>query len=321
MVIGSEEHQDEYTYTGAQSATNTLALVYNPTTQSFSLNRIDSEFRFNLRSTPTNKDAASLATKYPHIDSGSPASGQENDDLFGAGNEDQHPKDAEPDPSNPYDYRHFLNHHHKPSPGTPAVSSPVPHLNGNTLKSNTTSRQAGLTPVPRQSKPRPPKPKPRQRDRPQYLSPSPAQREEADADNEESDTNELIIDMGDSAKDMRGRHRSALGVLNEGGRSNGPISLRSAASSMSPSVRGFSDGEASRNGRDVDIEEIDLGSPKIDLKDPVPAKEEEVVTNGNGWDDEDDMAAELENAMMQDEAEEQAKPAVVNESSSESEEE
>ena len=67
--------------------------------------------------------------------------------------------------------------------------------------------------------------------------------------------------------------RNVLAGLNEGRR--GPISLRSAASSMSPSLRGNSDGEEERKANGVkgnededededadengDVEEIDLG--------------------------------------------------------------
>lgn len=112
---------------------------------------------------------------------------------------------------------------------------------------------------------------------------------------EDGDSDELVIDMGDAKEKP---WRSALGVLNERGGS-GPISLRSAASSMSP-----------------DVEEIDLGESRVGFgkgKGEEEGKDEEGGGDGgdnegdNGWDDDDDddggdLEAELENAMLEQEA-------------------
>ena len=121
--------------------------------------------------------------------------------------------------------------------------------------------------------------------------------------------------MGDSAPTANARPwRSALGVLNEGGRSSGPISLRSAASSMSPSIGGGSPSEDEKGEErrqqesdvdadadaDDDVEEIDL---RDTMADPAPALPEEAVTPGNGWDDNDDeLEAELALALEEDQA-------------------
>ncbi len=130
---------------------------------------------------------------------------------------------------------------------------------------------------------------------------------------EDGDSDELVIDMGDAKEKP---WRSALGVLNERGGS-GPISLRSAASSMSPSVRGRSEseeGEGDGDG-DGDVEEIDLGESRVGFaKGKGERKDEEGGGDGgdnegdNGWDDDDDdddggdLEAELENAMLEQEA-------------------
>lgn len=104
------------------------------------------------------------------------------------------------------------------------------------------------------------------------------------------------------------------------------MSMRSAASSMSPSVKGESADEKS----DADVEEIDLGEPKMDDDDGGSngVVEEAAglgITNGDGWDEDNtaDLEAELEKAMQandEQEQQQQAPQAVVDESSEESEE-
>lgn len=104
------------------------------------------------------------------------------------------------------------------------------------------------------------------------------------------------------------------------------MSMRSAASSMSPSVKGESADEKS----DADVEEIDLGEPKMDDDGGSNGVVEEAaglgITNGDGWDEDNtaDLEAELEKAMQandeQEQQQQQPPQAVVDESSEESEE-
>ena len=306
----------DYKYEGIQQPSSSLALHYDPEKQAFMLERIDTEFRFNLQSTPSNKNASSLATQFPQLEIGQPLADAE--DLFGDEVEKENPDDIPVDPSNPYDYRHFLNRGASPSPEPSLRSSPVPnHTFGSSPLLGSSS------PLKRPKSRVEPKKPPRHRSE-RYLSPNP--REEADADNEDSDPNELVIDMGDSVP--KGKPwRSALGVLNEGGRNSGPISLRSAASSMSPSVRGESEDEKV-NENDHDIEEIDLGESHLDIVSHDSAGKE-VVTNGSGWDDDDEglLEAELEQAMEEQAESEQRdqlnghQQVAAAESSEESEEE
>ena len=292
LFIGATNGESGYSYEGIQEPSNSLALIYDPGKQAFILDRIDGEFRFNLRNTPSNQDGSSLATQYPQLDIGEPNA--EADGHMGDDAEGENPDDITADPSNPYDYRHFLHRRASPSPEPSVQSSPAPnhHFTSSPLPNATSTTRR-----PR-SRAEPKKPPRHRNDR--YLSPHP--REEADADNEDSDPNELIIDMGDSEPKSK-PWRSALGVLNEGGRSSGPISLRSAASSMSPSIRGESDDEKG-NKSDHDVEEIDLEESRFAATSHNPTNGEGIA-NGTGWDDDDDglLEAELEQAMEQAESE------------------
>ena len=314
LSIDDEEGKGSYNYTGFQRGTDALVLIYDSNKQAFVLDKLDAEFSFNLQSTPSNKDAANLAAQYPQLDTAEP--GGDGDDLFGeAEGEEEDPDDVPADPSNPYDYRHFLRRGGSPSPEPSIRSSPVPNhaiaSSPHLAPSSTASRHRSHT-----------EPKKPSQVRQQCLSP--ISREEADADTEGSDPNELVIDMGDSASTNK-PWRSALGMLNGGGRGSGPISLRSAASSMSPPVRGGSEDEKGDKS-DPDIEDIDLGDSQMDAAGHGAPGED--ITKGIGWDDDDDgiLQAELEQALEEQAEHDQMDArdqhiAAVAESSSESEEE
>jgi len=315
LVLMNKANNEDYVYAGTQQPSSSLALVYDPNNQSFTLDKVDTDFRFNLQSTPSNKDAASLAARYEHLDTGLfQQPDNEEDDLFDENAADHDPDTQSPDPNNPYDYRHFLHRAragHSPSPAPSSVSTPIPNHN---LSSPL------LTGSSRTRPPRPSKPKNRDHPRPRHLSPIP--REEADADNEASDNDVLTIDMGDEIPNSRSKPwRHVLSKLNEGGMRSGPISLRSAASSMSPSLRGDSDnekeGEEEEEEEDeesksnADVEEIDLGDGGVDFVNHGAAGGE-VETPGNGWDDDSgDLEAEFEQALMS-EAEQDRRNGEVN---------
>lgn len=327
------DEKDEFKNKGFQHSSSTIALFYDSVEKSFTLDKLDAEFCFNVRSPPGQKDGSRT---HPSLDSGPDGGEQNGHGLFDGGAEDDDDmEDATPDPNNPYDYRHFLNQGHRsPSPLPSYASSPVPQHNFNSspaLVASSPRPQKPLAPTSRSSRP-----KQRVNERPSYLSPKPRQ-QEVDADNEDSDPNELVIDMGDSSPVTNNRPwRSALGVLNERGRNSGPISLRSAASSMSPSVHGRSPSEDENDleqeaqsdaDADDDVEEIDLDNTAAD---PAPPPPEEVVTPGNGWDDDDDeLEAELALALeeeraksdIEEAAREKSLTLVNGESSEESEEE
>ncbi len=311
LALTNKANNEGYIYTGAQHPSSSLALVYDPNTQSFTLDRLDTDFRFNLQSTPSNKDTASLAARHEQLDTGISQSVNNNeDDLFDENAADHDPDTDPPDPNNPYDYRHFLNRAragHSPSPAPSSVSTPVPNHN------QSLPNLAGSSQI---RPPRPLKAKNRDNPRPRHLSPNP--REEADADNEASDNDVLTIDMGDEVRNSRNKPwRHVFSKLNEGGMRSGPISLRSAASSMSPSLRGDSDkGEDSEEDEEgksnADVEEIDLGDGGVNVVSN-DAAGEEVETPGNGWDDDSgDLEAEFEQALMSEAEQDRRNGEMVN---------
>lgn len=306
LLLRNEDGGEDYLYIGSQQPSEATALIYNPNTQTFTLDRIDSDFRFNLRSTPSNKDAVSLAVQYPQLETRFPALEHNHNGRFDEASNNGQDATGEADPTNPYDYRHFLKPvrqgvSHSPEPST--FPSPMPNHNLNPSPILTTS--SSVRPQ------RFSKPKSRSNPRGRHLSPNP--REEADADNEESDNDVLTIDMGESSNNRNSRPwRSVLGALNEGGRSSGPISLRSAASSRSPSLKGDSSSDEDEQSN-ADVEEIDLGNGEINIIGH-EAPGGEVETPGTGWDDADeiDVAAELEQELERQAEQEESEGAGTN---------
>ena len=292
LSLTDENNGNKYLYHGGQQPSASAILIYNSASGSFALDRMDSEFRFNLRSTPTNDDAAALATQYSQLDTGLQETNVDDEDMFNEGAEGHDPTGEPPNPNNPYDYRHFLNSSRidrSPSPAPSRLPSPMP--NGNIGSSPIVTGASSN----RQSQP-PKLNRRRSHPKPRPLSPNP--RDETDADNEASEADDVLtIDMGESVPTQSRPWRAALGALNEGGRSSGPISLRSAASSMSPSVHADSDVEA-ENGSDGVIEEIDLGNGEEEAGSR-EADAEEVETPGMlSEEDENPFAMQLETQLM-----------------------
>lgn len=198
---------------------DSYALIYDPQSQSFTLDQIATEFTFNLRSTPATKSSKTLTAQYPQLDTGISDSESNSDDLF---EEDQ---STAADDSNPYDYRHFLKRRRTSSPEPP--------------------QPAALLPA---SPPRHPLPRSKQKPRPRpqpKRAPTPPPREEADADNEDSDDGVLTIEMDPDTKPRR------IANFNHDIR-DGPISLRSAASSVSPAPLAM---ESSESDEDMEFDE------------------------------------------------------------------
>lgn len=99
-----------FVFNGTRTApTKSYVLVFDQTTQKATLERLDSTYTFNL-ATKNNLDVSSQQAKiYPKRQKDSvhdKDSGEE--DLFGDEREGAD-EGTEPDPSNPYDFRHFLN--------------------------------------------------------------------------------------------------------------------------------------------------------------------------------------------------------------------
>lgn len=269
-----------YGYRGSQKPTEACVLIYNPSTKQMTLDKLDTQFDFDLQSTPTNNDAQSLAQKYPHIGAGQSSTEAEvNGDTAEAG--EQGTEEAA-DANNPYDYRHFLyeaSHRRSPTPearsrvGSPAAQRP-----------STFSSPA--------ARPVRPAPRPKPRPRPQQKRPASTLREEADADNEDSE-DDFVIEMEPDTK----RRNRFMGAFDRDITSNGPISLRSAASSMSPAARiARDDSVESQRNRNADVEELKLPSPR--RSPPVRTPQEEA-------EDEADLEAELEMALEESQADQE----------------
>lgn len=98
---------DVYTFTGQKSALKkSYVLVFDPSLQQATLEPLSNSYTFNL-ATRNNVNIASQHTKiYPKRAKGESQEKDDDADLFGdvAGDDDG----GDPDPDNPYDFRHFL---------------------------------------------------------------------------------------------------------------------------------------------------------------------------------------------------------------------
>ncbi|SLM38059.1 Transcription elognation factor Eaf, N-terminal [Lasallia pustulata] len=281
LTATGEDGQKACEYTGIQRPSESYALIYHPAGERFTLDRISSDFKFNLTYTLHDKSGKGLAQQYPQLDTKLPAPESDEDGLF-----DEDNGSTTGDLDNPYDYRHFLERPDKRR----RTSSPE----------TTTVRSLAPSPLPR----RPSRSKPKPRPRPQQRRQSPPPREEADADNEDSEDGELTIEI-DPADKPKGLGRAFARPIGDG-----PISLRSAANSVSPVGREIIEPE----DNDSDVDEMPEKSPSPDAA-PAPGDDE----------DADDLEAELEQAMESQADEEmggtEEVQRAVQESSSESEEE
>lgn len=286
-----------------------MALVYSPQTQTFILDKISADFAFNLRSTPSNKNAKSLASQYPHL----PVTGRESEPESTNSNNSSDENDNGNDPSsgadstNPYDYRHFLSKRRRTSSPEPLATTP--NIPPSPLRPIIPTASS-----PPRRAPARPKQKPRPRPVPKRAAPSPPPREEADADNEDSDDGGLTIEMEPDTKTRR-----AFKPKFTHDPRNGPISLRSAASaSASPAALSPTNEQQSDEDEDVDIMHLKQGGGgggAEDIVDMVPTSpageegeeevevevEEDAEEEEEGEDDggEGSLEAELEHALEQ----------------------
>lgn len=289
LAVKADDNGSTYLYSGTQQPSESYALIYDPINQSFTLDKISTNFTFNLRSTPTVKSSKALASTYPHLDTGISDPESSSDDL-----EENDPDASGADPNNPYDYRHFVNCRRTSSPVTPDLSALTP-----------ASPPRRMAPRPKPG-PRPARPQPKR-------APSPPPREEADADNEESDDGGLTIEFDPDTKPRRFQGNFSHDP------SNGPISLRSAASSASPAAE-----ESSESDEDEDVEEMQLEINGVGIvqnlqedeeegedEDDLEIEDEVGVGDEDELEDDDDgsLAAELEQA-MESQADEEANGAM-----------
>lgn len=304
LTIQNRGEAAKYRYTGSQQPSGACALIYDPLAKTFVLDRIDADFTFNLQTTPSNNNRSDVISQYPQLDTG--VSDIESEDGQTAEVRTSTGADhSEADANNPYDYRHFLKRRRTSSPeapiSRPSASPAVPPHRPS--RSNT---------------------KPKPRPRPQQRSRKPLQEGRKVEEDDNSDDGGLIIEMGDSPKPRRFGNGAV--VFNHD-RRNGPVSLRSAASSMSPaSIRHDSGNEDAES--DKDIEHLSLPSPARRPQGP------DAEDNEDGDDEQDEILAEdLRQVMESQEADDdeaidpnaynggQTIRRTIEESSSESEEE
>ena len=276
-------------YTGTQSSTRTLALIFSQATQTFTLDTIDTSFSFPLeQSAHTSR----------------PAGSQDPDSLRNALIQEE----GSPDQENPYDWRHQLNRQTTDTPSpTPEPFDPLnldslgtPSPEARPVKAKSFGRKASTPPgsspasSPAASPVQSPAPSQPASQAPSLndLPTPPAglefaeDEEEEEEEEDEDDAGGLEIDWGGGPKPQshfRGRFNNKI----EGA----PISLRSAASSRSPAPGGV----ASSDESDEDVEKMDLGSP-IRSK-PAQDPDLDIEMNDAAEEEEDDFEAAFQEAL------------------------
>ncbi|KAI9811716.1 MAG: hypothetical protein M1827_005261 [Pycnora praestabilis] len=270
-----------YFYTGNhRPSSGSYILLFDPIKQAFTLEESDGQFSFNLITTPLETNSKVLAKKYPQLPLGGDPSGSGSDEeLFDIGNED-----GEPDPDNPFDYRHFLNKRRSSSP----EPSHQQQLQQRILTPITTPLQRRGEPItkpkpkpkPRAAKPpqaRPPKPKPKLKSPPReeqnvYGADDESSEVDADADVDADDDNDGVLTIQDPDTKTKQRTNPRIGRLTAtAATAAAPFSLRSAATSVSPAGREVDESSESsdedevanerQQAADSDVEMLELPSP------------------------------------------------------------
>jgi RNA polymerase II transcription elongation factor len=268
------EKPSRYEYVGGRSSTSSsaYALIYDSAKEGFILDKVDSNFNFNLTSTPWEGDSQKLEQQYPQLSlkDEDPDSGE--DSLF-SDDDGELDEDGKPQEKNPYDFRHFLNKRRTSSlesieyvqqeVSASKISTPIQTATHRPAATSTNRKPASkprTKPAPPPQKPAPSPP----RDSSDLSSPvdvsSPeaiieaADFEDREAPDDSSDQEDqevkytgLTIEMDsddDTKQKPRLGRRSPLfpsGALSARLTSAAPISL-SAASSVSPASRRGSPG-------------------------------------------------------------------------------
>ena len=232
LIVTDESGQNEDVYAGTQQEPSTkYILIFDPQTQTFTLDKVDADFNFNPQTHLDNDTTATAHSQHPQLESQAPIVGSSDEDVFVDPN-DEHDSD-EPDPDNGYDYRHYLKRHRTPSTEPLEQEDDYGEI-------EEAAEVRSLTPDYQ------PQPRTKRSHRSQPEQNSSPPREEADADNEESDDGGLtIIDPG---KKLRHRYTA------EYDSTAAPISLRSAASSIRKA-------NSSEEESDGDVDDMKLPSP------------------------------------------------------------
>lgn len=287
IVLSLKDGDEEYQYDGgATQEEQTYILLPEKDGEGFVLERLADTQSFNLKSAPWESDASKLARQYPRLEDGEASSHEPYGDVQDAGVALD--DDAEPDAGNPFDFRHYVHATDQPSPNlgrsqhaitsTPSVSQPVSRQATPLARP---ARKAGSAFAPQQKKAKPQTSPDTKRvklspevytkadvptvrldrkasvqvPRKQQATRSRAQVQDISLD----DDGDLVLEGdGPHAADQS---RRSLGLALTGQLGEGPISLRSAASS--PATR-VNSPMPSRPGRERDLDgdlEMDDPSP------------------------------------------------------------
>ncbi|KAH0542784.1 hypothetical protein FGG08_002832 [Glutinoglossum americanum] len=303
---GSEK-PSTYEYVGGRSSasSNDYALIYNPSKEGFVLDKVDSNFNFNLTSTPRQEDSQKLIQQCPQLNlkDEDPNSGE--DSLF-SDDDGEFDEDGEPQEKNPYDFRHFLKKRRTSSlegniddtqqeapVSSVTTPNPTPRIVQRPAATNTKRKSAPKTknkpiPQPRKPPPSPPKDSSDLSSVGNVSSPEAmieaADSEDRDAHDDADEQEEQEVKYGgltiemDSDDDTQHKRRLggrspffSSGALSARLTSAAPISL-SAASSVSPASRRGSPGRDGlgisfpKSGHDSSDSESDVDNDENGLE-------------------------------------------------------
>ena len=151
-----EGNISRYAYKGQRSSQkNSYVLIFDPDTQSCTLEPVKSAYNFNLTSTPWETSKEKLARQYEQL-------GAREETSQGITDADPN---GEPDVDNPFDFRHFLNLNARVSPSpspalkpastthTPSLTSSHPSASATKPQARPASKVDPLRQVPRKPKP------------------------------------------------------------------------------------------------------------------------------------------------------------------------
>ena len=151
-IRDDDERRSAYAYSAQRVAKASYALVFDPSKQTFVLEKVGASINCNITSTPWESDRAKLEELYPHLDLAEDAQEPVEDDFFSE-SEDVESTDED----NPFDHRMWLDNE-----GPSVGSSPrVPPLKPSPVPRPVNSISASISPAPR-----PIGPSPRQRTQP-----------------------------------------------------------------------------------------------------------------------------------------------------------
>ena len=252
-------------YTGTQQdpdeAAESCVLIFSPSKQLFILDRLDSNVIFHRKGRTQNGASGNDSS---HSDDGFDGS---DDGLFGDEKDEDDMQVA--DASNPYDYRHFINSASQSSAESQAssrqqspVRKPSPYSKpSSSFKPSPLNGAHRLVQQPKPGAKSKPKANPPRTVLPEASpppAPSPFGNHSSDADEDDV----LTIELDDDPPKRKNRFYNAFQNL----QGEGPISMRSAASSVSPGVLNHDIDEDEEGDEVLELEGAEEGESDEDVE-------------------------------------------------------